>query len=496
MKKARWTFSGESWDPEDPLSASGEIIPGPDGIVDLGDILEGEDTLSKGMTWVELAPELGEAIWSSVLAKGVVPNDGVLELPWSAAFLFDPSSLSKAGAPKYIKRVPTGNPKRPWRYYYAVHHGGGVANAEHFAEGARFSHGGGHYTIHAVKDGKLTVSHSSGGRKVKMTHDQLAAKLAEHHRAALDAHKEKLSREHAAAVASGNVKGAAKIREEAKRIGHVIADPDEKKTVSPKAKALSDKPKAKPEPPQPSAPRVESRKEAVSVSRREPSPAETKRLPTDPHKALAHIAENHPDEHVRAAANASLKASALDPVIRRNIEQHDGEAIAKRAEMAGKVRRDLADIKSKHGEDIHAAVEQRVRKEGLSPDVALERELKKRAAAKEAAKPPEQPPTPAPAPSSSSSPPSSVEEHLNAAAKLYGLSDKDVSILNRHDYLDRARKDPGRAKDWVRLAVKEHISRDPDRNMSVSRAERFMREREKRAALQKALVRLLRSAAR
>jgi hypothetical protein len=405
MKKARWNFGGDRWDPTDPLSATGEIIPGPDGIVDLGDLLTDGKAIEKGGTWVELAPALGEAIWTNVLAKGASVSDGVVELPEWAAQVLDPGTLAKAGAPKYIKRVPTGNPKRPWRYFYKVQHGGGVHGVHDFKEGATFADsaqgaGRGHYQIHSVKDGKLAVSHSSDPSKIEhLTHDELSQRLQAHHDRALREHKAKLEREHAEARAAGNHAGAAKIREEAKRIGHEIP--------------------------------MEAPKESKGRTAHREAPVEGR-----------------------------------------------------------EDSRELADIKSKHGEDIHAAVEERVRKEGLSPDVALARERKKRAAAaaKEAAKPPEKPA----APSSSSSSPASVDEHLDEAAKTYGLNGKERDRLDGHEYVKKAREhseagEHVKAGQYIRFAVKDVLARNPERNMSPSSAERHMKKLEAAKSMAKAL---------
>jgi len=210
--------------------------------------------LGKG-TWVPMASKLGEFAWGASLAKGgalITPRGAeVVEMRSELARLFVGPALWKAGSRgPFLKKVPTGKYRTKkdgsqgaqiYRYFYRVQHGGGVHNAEHFKEGASFAHGAGHYTIHGVKDGKLHVSHSSGGKKVKMTHDELAAKLSEHHKGALDAHKAKLTREHGEAVAAGNHKGAEKIRAEAAKVGHKIEAPADKPKKSKVEKPKADK---------------------------------------------------------------------------------------------------------------------------------------------------------------------------------------------------------------------------------------------------------------
>lgn len=210
------------------------------------------DMFSKAIThtWVGLSDSFGKKLWgTAVLAKGgAAPRKDGAEtrrLPWWAALAFDPSGLFKAAPTKYIKRIPTGNPKRPWKYFYKVQHGGGVHGVHDFKEGATFAdsqHGAGrgHYKIHGVQDGKLAVSHSSDPSKIEhVTHDELAKRLQAHHAQALGEHKTKLEREHAEARAAGNHKAAAKIREEAKRVGHEIKEPNEPKKTKPGKSSVS-----------------------------------------------------------------------------------------------------------------------------------------------------------------------------------------------------------------------------------------------------------------
>ena len=100
--------------------------------------------------------------------------------------------LVKGATHRYIKRVPTGNAKRPWRYFYAVQHGHGVAHEAHMVEGAAFRHEGGHY--HITKDhgdGHVTVRHDETGKEERVSKRELGARLEAHHAAAIAAHKER-----------------------------------------------------------------------------------------------------------------------------------------------------------------------------------------------------------------------------------------------------------------------------------------------------------------
>lgn len=245
---------GPGWSPEeDALSRKGVTIG---GLMDLADGQTQPKQAQRGfefgkgrmvksdqpsmMSWVPMSLAFGEWVWSRSLSKG----PSLMQYPdGSQQYMHLPSSMLKAkgeakSGAKYVKRVATNNPKRPWRYFYAVHHAGGVHNKADFKEGSRFAHGAGHITIHGVKDGKLIISHSVDHKKTPshhgddthsartaVTHEALADMLASHHREKLDEHKEKLSKEHAEAVENGNLKGAERIREEAKRLGHDIPTP-------------------------------------------------------------------------------------------------------------------------------------------------------------------------------------------------------------------------------------------------------------------------------
>lgn len=244
--------AGDPFDLFDPFDFDGYLEPDENGVIDLGAQPDESESLQKGtVSWVPMLDGFGDHLWSMSLRKGGVSTraDGVevMQLPWSIVASLDPKGLFKAGKEggKYIKRIPTGNPKRPWRYFYAVQHGGGVANREHFKEGATFKHGEGHLKIHGMKDGKLIVHHADG-KQERMSHDELEAKLKEHHGEAIGKHREKLTKEHAEAVAAGNEKGAKRIRDEAAKVGHEIAEP---KKAKPKAEkeAITEPEKAKPD---------------------------------------------------------------------------------------------------------------------------------------------------------------------------------------------------------------------------------------------------------
>ncbi len=553
--------------------------------------------------WVVISEDFGERLWGDVLAKGSRPtNDNgaeVLQLPWWAALKFDPASLLKARTARYIKRVPTGNPKRPWRYYYKIQHGGGVHNQEHFKEGASFAHGdGGHYQIHDVKDGKLVVSHSSmPEQRTEMTHAELASRLAGHHKAALDAYHTKLEREHKDALEVGNAKGAERIRTEAAKTGHTIAEParamsagqyrslidsvgqwrsslsgavgkDEREREGEALKralaklkgatlgrahpelpgqaqrmiegaeaqlersaAIVDKPK-KPAagaeepldfsgggkgltPEQVAAKESSKKNEATAKIPRErvehsldqssSNISGIRWTPNGAGKAADGKADNpegkgtmrvrfkggdtydyHDVHHgnydaVRTGKVDGSPGKSLNTLVRG---QHESEKIMEGTRGTAPINTETEAERAKK-ERVKARAEADAKEKAPSaekePDLApaLEESVKRAEAAKEPVQPP-----------ADTAPP---PDHLAEASKVYALSDKDVDHIKRSGLHQKALEhaaagDHEKAKSHVRLAVKEHFTRDRVRNMSASGAERFMKEKERAAGLKKALA--------
>lgn len=138
------------------------------------------NTVPHGLRWIPLDEATGAALWATGLQKGRLHDEDGAEVVCV-------DMVFKAGyqpTPRYIKRWMGPNGK--WRYAYAAHEGGGVHNAAHFGEGARFKHGEGHYEV--GKDG--TATHSHTGHKVNVA--DLSAHLHEHHKADIDAHRKKV----------------------------------------------------------------------------------------------------------------------------------------------------------------------------------------------------------------------------------------------------------------------------------------------------------------
>ena len=100
-----------------------------------------------------------------------------------------------AGSHKYLRKVPTGNPKHPWRYYYSLSSlGRGVEHGEEVSLG-------GNKTAKIVAHGEhgLTVQHDDG-TKQDLTHDQWHDKMHEAHGDAYTAAVDKRARSWANAV--------------------------------------------------------------------------------------------------------------------------------------------------------------------------------------------------------------------------------------------------------------------------------------------------------
>ena len=139
--------------------------------------------------------------------------------------------LEKGGAHKYVRRIPTGDPKRPWRYvYHAASGRGGIASEYHMRVGAayEFESGGkrGHYRIESASGDKITVKHDESGHTATMTREAFGKMLREHHAKAIQAHVDKLRTKRRGAkhaLTRSNI--AAKIRSLGHDVGDAVADP-------------------------------------------------------------------------------------------------------------------------------------------------------------------------------------------------------------------------------------------------------------------------------
>lgn len=141
---------------------------------------------------------------------------GIMELPEAhGAFAW---GLAKGRIHKYIKRVP--KPGGGYRYYYSAAHGGTVAHAEHFVEGASFKDPEGHWHIKSKDGDTLHLRHDETGEERTMTHAQLAEHLTSLHGASIKQAREAATAALAEARGAGaSKKQIARLEERAKRLG-------------------------------------------------------------------------------------------------------------------------------------------------------------------------------------------------------------------------------------------------------------------------------------
>jgi len=149
---------------------------------------------------VELPPMLGMLLWMAQGGADVV---------------------AKGAGHKYLKRIPTGNPKRPWKYIYRVGQGGALHAEEHMQVGAAFkvANAGkeGHFHVVAADGDHVTIRHDESGHEERVSRKALAAMIHSEHAEAIGAHREKLGRDIATARKKGSAKQASRLEAEARR---------------------------------------------------------------------------------------------------------------------------------------------------------------------------------------------------------------------------------------------------------------------------------------
>jgi hypothetical protein len=93
--------------------------------------------------------------------------------------------LCKGAGHKYLRRIPTGDPKRKWRYIYAAqskHHDSEFSAGEKI----RITHGKqvGHYEVKSLHGAYVTLKHDETGHEVSVHKDRLAEMFKDEHRRA------------------------------------------------------------------------------------------------------------------------------------------------------------------------------------------------------------------------------------------------------------------------------------------------------------------------
>lgn len=163
------------------------------------------------------------------LAKAVGALDAIAECEvpdWLGERLYaaQASDLAKGAGHKYLRRVPTGNPKRPWRYFYRVSGGAGLGHADEMKVGAAFKLDddgtSGHFHIQAVDGDRVTIRHDETGAVHVVERRALVAMLHAHHATAIGEHRDQMGRDIAAAGKHGTAKQRARIAAEAARYEH------------------------------------------------------------------------------------------------------------------------------------------------------------------------------------------------------------------------------------------------------------------------------------
>ena len=136
-------------------------------------------------------------------------------------------ALLKGAGHKYVRRLPTGNVKKPWRYIYNVAGGKGGLGAEaEFEEGAKFKvqHDGkeGHFEIIGkTPEGKLRIRHDESGHVDTVTPAALSAMLRNEHATAISEHRQKVKSDLEAVKTHGSAKQRLRLLAYAKQHEHL-----------------------------------------------------------------------------------------------------------------------------------------------------------------------------------------------------------------------------------------------------------------------------------
>lgn len=168
--------------------------------------------MSKGLG--ALDDYLVDAELSKALEAGDI--DGALNL------------LEKGAGHKYIRRIPTGDPKRKWTYIYNVtskHHG----KSPQVGEKIKVAHGDkqGHYEVTATHDGHVTMRHDESGHEMRVQKEHVHELFAQEHEEQIDSAHKRLARTAEAAAKHGTEaqkkRAQAALTEHRKKFGYAAA---------------------------------------------------------------------------------------------------------------------------------------------------------------------------------------------------------------------------------------------------------------------------------
>ena len=142
------------------------------------------------------------------------------------------SVVAKAAGHKYLRRIPTGNPKRPWRYYYRVTGGRHLAHDDEIVEGAAFrakdGEQEGHFHVVGVDGENVRVRHDESGREATMKREALRAMLHAEHIEKINAAVKWATETRDAAEKHGSDKQKARARKHAEGVVGAFVKPEPK----------------------------------------------------------------------------------------------------------------------------------------------------------------------------------------------------------------------------------------------------------------------------
>ncbi len=148
----------------------------------------------------------------SLLSSGPITSPAALWAQLRSLIHAHPfcGEIIKAAGHKYIRRVPTGNPKRPWRYFYTVTGGKKLGHQEEMLVGAAFrlkdGEHEGHFHVISIDGDNVTIKHDESGTELTVKRSVLADRLKKEHAEAIEAAHSRRKDIHARASKHGSAK--------------------------------------------------------------------------------------------------------------------------------------------------------------------------------------------------------------------------------------------------------------------------------------------------
>lgn len=136
--------------------------------------------------------------------------------------------LEKGALHKYLRRVPTGNPKHPYRYFYNAAHAIQAGVAPQVGEKVKVADRGqaGHYEVTAVhpEDNHVTLRHDETGHEMRVHAGKLRETFESEHAPAIQATRQEAKRVYEQAQKTGTDKQKARAKLAAEKIGVSVAE--------------------------------------------------------------------------------------------------------------------------------------------------------------------------------------------------------------------------------------------------------------------------------